>query len=191
MLSDLSRALESRDPYSRGHAARVTELADAVARWLGWSEERLATLQIGGLLHDIGKLAVPERLLHKRGPLSESERDEVQRHPTAGARLIEPISSAHAALPYVLYHHERWDGSGYPRGLKGERIPLGARIFAVVDAFDAMTFDRPYSRAITFDAARAEIKRCAGSHFDPKVVEAFLRVPAAALDEIRRRSVQP
>jgi HD-GYP domain-containing protein (c-di-GMP phosphodiesterase class II) len=94
-------------------------------------------------------------------------------------------------VPIVYHHHERWDGSGYPLGLKGESIPLGARIFAVVDAFDAMTFDRPYSKAITFEAARAEIRRCSGSHFDPTVVQSFLRVPEQLLEEIRRKSVAP
>ncbi|MDQ4030726.1 MAG: HD domain-containing protein, partial [Actinomycetota bacterium] len=144
VFADLSRALESRDPYSRGHAARVTALADAVARWLGWGEERLGDLQMGGLLHDIGKLAVPERLLHKRGPLSPSERDELQRHPAAGARLIEPIPSARPALPYVLYHHERWDGTGYPFGRAEGETPEEARLLAVADAYDAMTSTRPY-----------------------------------------------
>jgi HD-GYP domain-containing protein (c-di-GMP phosphodiesterase class II) len=176
VLSDLSRALESRDPYSRGHAARVTALAEPVARWLGWREDRLAGLHIGGLLHDIGKLAVPERLLHKRGPLSESERDEVQRHPAAGARLIEPIASARAALPYVLFHHERWDGAGYPFGTAGPETPEEARLLAVADAYDAMTSTRPYRPPLSPSRALAEIDRCAGTQFDPEMARAFLEV---------------
>ena len=111
-------------------------------------------------------------------------------HPEIGKRLIEKIPFLHGAMPVVWCHHEKWDGSGYPRGLKGEEIPLNARIFSVVDAFDAMTFDRPYSKAIPFEAAIAEIKRCAGSHFDPRVVESFLRVPLPLLEEIRRKSVE-
>jgi HD-GYP domain-containing protein (c-di-GMP phosphodiesterase class II) len=111
-------------------------------------------------------------------------------HPEIGKRLIEKIPFLRGAVPIVYCHHEKWDGSGYPRGLRGDEIPLGARIFTVVDAFDAMTFDRPYSRAITFEAAKTEIKRCAGSHFDPAVVESFLRVPEPLLEEIRRRSTE-
>jgi HD-GYP domain-containing protein (c-di-GMP phosphodiesterase class II) len=176
VLADLSRALESRDPFSRGHAARVTAFADAVARRLGWGDDRLAGLQIGGLLHDIGKLAVRERLLHKRGPLSLSERDEVRRHPTAGARLIEPIPSAHPALPYVLYHHERWDGAGYPFGTAGREIPEEARLLAVADAYDAMTSTRPYRAPLMTAGALAEIDRCAGTQFDPEMARAFLEV---------------
>jgi HD-GYP domain-containing protein (c-di-GMP phosphodiesterase class II) len=151
-------------------------LADAVARWLGWGDERLAGLQLGGLLHDIGKLSVPERLLHKRGPLSIGERDEVQRHPTAGARLLEPIPSARPALPYVLCHHERWDGKGYPFGTAGGETPVEARLLAVADAYDAMTSTRPYRRPLTAALALAEIDRCAGTQFDPELARAFLEV---------------
>ena len=115
----------------------------------------------------------------------------MRRHPEIGKRLIEGVPFLRGAIPIVYCHHEKWDGSGYPRGLKGEEIPLGARIFSAVDAFDAMTFDRPYSKAIAFDAAHTEITRCAGSHFDPAVVEAFLRVPESLLEEIRRKSVEP
>jgi len=143
------------------------------------------------LLHDIGKIGIPDAILLKPGPLTPEEWKVMHTHPEIGRRLIERIPFLRGAVPIVYSHHEKWDGSGYPRGLGGEDIPLGARIFAVVDAFDAMTFDRPYSKAITFDAAKAEIKRCAGTHFDPAVVEAFLRVPARFLDEIRRRSVEP
>ena len=115
----------------------------------------------------------------------------MRRHPEIGKALIERIPFLRGAVPVVWSHHEKWDGSGYPRGLKGEEIPLGARIFMVVDAFDAMTFDRPYSKAKPFDVAKSEIKRCAGAHFDPTVVKSFFRVPEALLEEIRRRSVEP
>jgi HD-GYP domain-containing protein (c-di-GMP phosphodiesterase class II) len=113
----------------------------------------------------------------------------MRRHPEIGKRLIEGIPFLRGAVPIVYHHHEHFDGSGYPLGLKGSDIPLGARIFAVVDAFDAMTFDRPYSKAISFDDAKAEIRRCAGTQFDPAVVAAFLRLPARLLDEIRDRSL--
>ncbi len=112
-------------------------------------------------------------------------------HPEIGRRLIENIPFLKGAVPIVYCHHERWDGNGYPTGLREEQIPLGARIFAVVDAFDAMTFDRPYSKAISFEAAKAEIVRCAGSHFDPAVVTSFVKVPDALLQEIRQKSVGP
>jgi HD-GYP domain-containing protein (c-di-GMP phosphodiesterase class II) len=129
--------------------------------------------------------------LLKPGPLTPEEWTIMRRHPEIGKRLIERIPFLRGAVPIVYSHHEKWDGSGYPGALKGEDIPLGARIFAVVDAFDAMTFDRPYSKAVPFEAAKAEIKRCAGTHFDPAVVAAFLQVPETLLDEIRRRSTDP
>jgi HD-GYP domain-containing protein (c-di-GMP phosphodiesterase class II) len=145
----------------------------------------------GVLLHDIGKIGIPDAILLKPGPLTPDEWRIMRTHPEIGKRLIERIPFLRGAVPIVYSHHEKWDGSGYPRALTGEDIPLGARIFAVVDAFDAMTFDRPYSRAVPFEAAKAEIRRCAGTHFDPAVVEAFLQVPEALLDEIRRRSIEP
>jgi HD-GYP domain-containing protein (c-di-GMP phosphodiesterase class II) len=179
MLAELSEAIESRDPYTRGHSARVTALAEAVARRLGWDDEQLRSLHMGGTLHDVGKLSVPGRILRKPGPLTPEELAEIRAHPEAGARLIEPIESAHCALPYVLHHHERWDGRGYPHRLAGPAIPLEARVLAVADAFDAMTSHRPYRRALGDDEALAEIDRCAGTQFDPEVVRAFLEVWAA------------
>jgi HD-GYP domain-containing protein (c-di-GMP phosphodiesterase class II) len=143
------------------------------------------------LLHDIGKIGIPDAILLKPGPLTPEEWAIMRTHPEIGKRLIERIPFLRGAVPIVYSHHEKWDGSGYPCALRGEEIPLGARIFAVVDAFDAMTFDRPYSRAVPFDAAKAEIKRCAGTHFDPTVVDGFLKVPESLLDEIRRRSIEP
>jgi HD-GYP domain-containing protein (c-di-GMP phosphodiesterase class II) len=180
MLAELSEAIESRDPYTRGHSARVTALADAVARWLGWGEGQLRTLSIGGPLHDIGKLSVAGRILRKPGPLTPEELAEIRSHPEAGARLIEPIASAQCALPYVLHHHERWDGRGYPHRLAGDEIPIEARVLAVADAFDAMTSHRPYRRALSNDEALAEVDRCAGTQFDPEIARAFLEVWGSA-----------
>ncbi len=176
MLAELSRAIESRDPYTRGHSARVTALADAVARWLGLGDELLRTLQIGGPLHDIGKLSIPGRILRKPGPLTGEELLEIRAHPEAGARLIAPIESALCALPYILHHHERWDGGGYPHGLAGSAIPIEARVLSVADAFDAMTSHRPYRGALDDEQALAEVDRCAGTQFDPGVAHAFLEV---------------
>ncbi|HVD49827.1 MAG TPA: HD-GYP domain-containing protein [Gaiellaceae bacterium] len=180
MLSVLSGAIEARDPYTRGHSARVTALAEAVARKLGWSEERLASLRLGGPLHDIGKLAVSDEVLRKAGRLDDHELAQIREHPKTGARLILRIAALRDAIPYVLYHHERWDGAGYPSGKAGEEIPLEARVLAVADAFDAMTSDRPYRRALTHEEALAEVERCAGTQFDPQIASVFLELFAVA-----------
>jgi len=140
------------------------------------------------LLHDIGKIGIPDGILLKPGRLGVEEWKIMRTHPELGRRLVERIPFLRGAVPIVYHHHERWDGTGYPSGLKGEMIPLGARIFAVADAFDAMTCDRPYSVAISFEAARVEIERCAGAHFDPAVVQAFLAVPLELLEAIRNGS---
>ena len=187
MLSVLSRAIEARDPHARGHSARVTVLAESIAIQLGWSEERLALLHVGGPLHDIGKLAVSDEVLSKPGRLDDDELAQIREHPKLGARLLLRVAAFRQALPYVLYHHERWDGTGYPTGRAGEAIPVEARVLAIADAFDAMTSDRPYRRALSRDEALAEVERCSGTQFDPALVEVFLelfvtaeRLPAAA-----------
>jgi len=174
VLTELSRAIEARDPYTRGHSARVSAIAEVIARRLGWRNARLAALRLGGQLHDVGKLNLDGTLLRKPGPLDDQERIEVRRHPIAGARLIRPFASLRPALPYVLFHHERWDGEGYPSGRSREQIPPGARVLAVADAFDAMTSTRPYRAALPAEQAIAEVRDCAGSQFDPAVVRAFL-----------------
>ena len=176
MLSTLSCAIEERDPYTRGHSARVTALALVVARRLGWSEERLASLRVGGPLHDIGKLGVSDDVLSKEGRLNEDEYAQIREHPKLGAKLLLRVTALRQALPYVLYHHERWDGNGYPTGKAGEEIPLEARVLAIADAFDAMTSDRPYRRALTRGEALAEVERCAGTQFDPQIAEIFLEI---------------
>ena len=176
MLTVLTGAIEARDPYTRGHSARVTALAEEVARRRGWSEARLASLRIGGPLHDIGKLAVSDDVLRKEGRLDESEHAQIREHPKIGARILLRMASLREAIPYVLYHHERWDGHGYPSGKAGEEIPLEARVLAVADAFDAMTSDRPYRRALTREQALAEIERCAGTQFDPRIAQVFLEL---------------
>jgi HD-GYP domain-containing protein (c-di-GMP phosphodiesterase class II) len=173
-VAALTRAVERRDPYARGHADRVTELAVAIGRRLGFEGERLEELRLGARLHDVGKLAVSARVLLKAGALTTGELLQIRAHPSAGARLVGSDDELRNALPYVLYHHERWDGGGYPEGRAGDAIPLGARIIGVADAFDAMTSDRPYRRALAVGQALAELFRCAGSQFDPAVVSAFL-----------------
>ena len=182
MVVRLTQALERRDPATRGHAARVAKLAEAVARRLGWAEERLEVLRLGAALHDVGKLAVPREVLTKAGPLTRAELDRIRRHPAAGALMIGPIAALHAALPYVLYHHARWDGRGYPSGRRGDEIPEEARLLALADAFDAMISTRPYRPARPLEHALAEIARCAGTQFDPRLAVAFLAVWDAARD---------
>ena len=184
ILSMLTRAIEARDPYTRGHSTRVTALAELVALRLGWGEERLKSLRIGGRLHDIGKLAVPDTVLCKQGRLEEDELAQIQEHPKIGARLILRIAALRDAIPYVLYHHERWDGTGYPSGKAGEEIPVEARVLAVADAFDAMTSDRPYRPALSHDEALAEVERCAGTQFDPQIARIFLELFGEA-EELR------
>jgi HD-GYP domain-containing protein (c-di-GMP phosphodiesterase class II) len=189
-LEALGSALDSRDVGTEAHSRRVHGYALATAREYGVPEANIPDLEHGVLLHDIGKIGIPDAILLKNGPLTPEEWQTMRRHPEIGKRLIEGVPFLRGAIPIVYCHHEKWDGSGYPRGLKAEEIPLGARIFSVVDAFDAMTFDRPYSKAIPFDLAYTEIKRCAGAHFDPAVVQAFLRVPESLLGEIRRKSIE-
>jgi response regulator RpfG family c-di-GMP phosphodiesterase len=189
-LEALGSALDSRDVGTESHSRRVHGYALATARAYGVPETDIPDLEHGVLLHDIGKIGIPDGILLKPGPLTPEEWKTMRRHPEIGKRLIENVPFLRGAIPIIYCHHEKWDGTGYPRALKGEEIPVGARIFSVVDAFDAMTFDRPYSKAVPFQAAFTEIKRCSGTHFDPTVVEAFLRVPDKLLEEIRRKSVE-
>src|SRR5688572_14853571 len=190
-LEALGSALDTRDVGTEAHSRRVHGYSMATAKEFGVPEHQLSDIAHGVLLHDIGKIGIPDAILLKPGPLTPEEWKVMRRHPEIGRRLIESIPFLREAVPIIYHHHERWDGSGYPLGLKGEDIPLGARIFAVVDAFDAMTYDRPYSKAIAVEDAKSEIHRCTGTHFDPTVVEAFFRVPEALLDQIRKKSSEP
>jgi HD-GYP domain-containing protein (c-di-GMP phosphodiesterase class II) len=174
LLASFSAAIEARDPYLSGHSARVTSTAEGLARRLGWRGERLDALRLGGSLHDVGKIAVKESVLRKPGPLTDAELAEIRTHPVAGARLIEGVDDFRQALPYVLHHHERWDGTGYPDRLAGEKIPIEARLLGVADAFDAMTSVRSYRPALSVDRALAELQRCAGAQFDPELAETFV-----------------
>jgi len=181
MLASISRALEQRD-QTYGHGARVGALAEPVAVRLGWDRERIRSLRYAAPLHDIGKVKVRPEVLGKPGPLTLDEVAEIRLHPRAGAALVRPLRSARHALPYVLFHHECWDGSGYPAGLRGRSIPLEARILSVADAFDAMISPRPYRRALTHRHAIGEIERCAGTQFDPVLAEIFVEVWAHGWD---------
>jgi HD-GYP domain-containing protein (c-di-GMP phosphodiesterase class II) len=182
-LASLSAAIEARDPYLRGHSARVTAYAEALARRLGWAGPKLDELRLGGSLHDVGKMSVSEGVLRKAGPLEEHELAEMRRHPAEGVRLIAGIDRFRPALPYVLFHHERWDGGGYPTGRRGGEIPVEARILALADSFDAMISTRPYRPALPVEYALAEVERCAGSQFDPQLAELFLGTWSSAVVE--------
>jgi HD-GYP domain-containing protein (c-di-GMP phosphodiesterase class II) len=146
---------------------------------LGWSSDQIHFLRIGCILHDVGKINISETVLNKKGPLTESEWEEMKRHPASGADLVKDIHYLAPAIPVILYHHERWNGKGYPQGLAGEDIPLPARIIAVADSFDAMTTLRPYRAVLTPEQSRQEILSGSGSQYDPAVVEAFLRAWSA------------
>ncbi len=174
-LAGWSRALDLRDRETEGHTQRVTELTVRLAQAMGVPEAELVHIRRGALLHDIGKLGIPDAILLKPGPLSEEEWEVMRRHPDYAFRWLAGIEFLRPALDIPYCHHERWDGGGYPRGLKGEEIPLAARIFAVVDVFDALTSDRPYRKAWSRDEALRYIHEQAGRQFDPKVVEVFLR----------------
>ena len=174
-LASLTSALEAKDDYTSAHAREVSDLAVAVARRLGASEELVQAIELGALLHDIGKIRIPEAVLHKRSALDDEEWAVMRTHPVVGERILAPIEALANVAPIVRSSHERWDGGGYPDGLSGEEIPLGARIVAVCDAFRAMVEPRPYRPALDLEAARAELDRCSGTQFDPSVVTALLR----------------
>jgi len=172
----LANAMDARDSYTGDHSQRLAAWAEATARELGCTEADIETIRWGALLHDIGKIGVPDRILLKPGPLTDEEREMINRHPEIGAEIVAPVRKLADIAPIIRAHQEKWDGTGYPDGLKGEAIPLRARILAVVDAYGAITDERPYKSARSHEEAVTELKACAGTQFDPQVVEAFLRV---------------
>ncbi len=173
-LAAFATAMDVCDPLLGPHAARVGANAEAVATRLGWDDQELQGLRLGATLHDVGKVNVRSEVLAKPGSLDERELAEIRAHPVEGTWLIAGIPSLGPALPYVLFHHERWDGAGYPTRRAGISIPVEARVLAVVDAFDAMTSLRPYRGTLSTSAAAHEIARCSGSQFDPNIAETFL-----------------
>lgn len=170
----LAAAVEARDPCTGGHLERVTKYSLSIARELGWDDEAIEQIEMGAILHDIGKISVEDAILRKPGPLSTDEWQHMRRHPETGAHLLRGIGFLTNVIPCVLHHHERFDGRGYPAGLRGEEIPIGGRIVAVADAFDAMTSTRPYRPALPDDYAIHELQSGAGVQWDPRVVAAFL-----------------
>jgi putative nucleotidyltransferase with HDIG domain len=189
-LAALGAALDLRDGETAGHSLRVCRYSLEIAGAMGLSDSELRGLAMGAYLHDIGKLATPDGILRKPGPLTPEEWKLMQQHVQTGYDLVKQIPFLAAAAEIILNHHERIDGSGYPRGLKAEQIPLAARIFAVADSLDAMTSDRPYRRAMPFEAAREEIRRKSGCLFDPQVAETFLQIPLNTWIAITKQPVQ-
>jgi putative nucleotidyltransferase with HDIG domain len=176
----LGAALDLKDPETEEHCRRVAKNSVRLGRELGLSKEQLRNLKWSAYLHDIGKIGIPENVLGKRATLESQEMEVVKAHPLMGFRMISSIDFLKSATDVVLYHHERYDGSGYPYGLRGRDIPLAARIFAIIDALDAITSDRPYRNARPFSAVVEELKRGSGKHFDPDIVERFLEIPERA-----------
>ncbi len=177
MVESLAVALDEKDNYSYGHVQRVTQLALALARRLNVPENEMEVLQICSVLHDIGKVGIPDSVLNKREQLTAEEQQMIRLHSEKGARILQPLSAnqkIRAIIPVIRHHHECYDGNGYPDGLRGEAIPLFSRIIAVVDCYDAMTYDRPYRPAVSPDRALEEIARRAGTQFDPRIAEVFL-----------------
>jgi cyclic di-GMP phosphodiesterase len=170
----LARTVEAKDAYTEGHLRRLERYAEAIGRCLCLEGEALIALRYGALLHDVGKVGIDEMIIRKGGPLTPAEYREMQQHSLIGERIVQPLRLAAAVGPIVRHHHERWDGCGYPDGLDGDSIPLGARIVAVADAFDAMTTQRPYNRTLGFDEAVARLRAGAGSYWDPRVVDVFI-----------------
>ena len=175
-LDSLALAVEGRDGMTAGHSHRVAHYAGVLGDALGLPASARRDLHYGSLLHDIGKIGIPDAILNKPGKLTDAEWEVMRRHPEIGTRMVAGVAFLRPALPIILAHHERWDGRGYPRGLAGEAIPLGARIFQVADTLDAIVSDRPYRRGQPLEAALAEIRRHAGTQFDPAVVETLERL---------------
>ncbi len=194
-LDALSAALDLRDRETEGHSRRVVEYTARLARQIGLDKATIMDIRRGSLIHDIGKIGVPDAVLHKPGPLDAAERKIIEKHPQAGYEMLLGIPYLQEEIKIVLAHQEKWDGTGYPFGLKGEAIPLGARLFAIADTFDALTSDRPYRKGRPYELARQIIAEESGKQFDPQAVEAFLAVPpeewmrirAMVMEEVARR----
>jgi len=190
-LKALTSALETRDSETHGHSERVVTYSLRLGREYGLNSEEMKALEFGSLLHDIGKIGVPDSILRKPAKLTEEEWVRMREHPLHGQQILRGIEFLQGAARVVAQHHEKWDGTGYPLGLQKEEIDINARIFAVADAFDAITSDRVYRRGKSYEAAAQELDDWAGRQFDPKVVEAFHRVPKEDWEELHRQSLLP
>jgi len=176
ILQVMAKILEAKDPYTKFHSENVAKYARQIAKRLGYSAKELELIQTAGILHDFGKIGVKEGVLNKAGHLTDAEMDSVKRHPVIAATILEPIEELHTIIADIRHHHEYWNGCGYPDGLQGSDIPLGARILMVADAFDAMSSERSYHEAMTRAEAIEEIRRCSETQFDPEIVKVFIEI---------------
>lgn len=183
-IQTLRYTVEAKDRYTRGHSDRVSEYSVLIGKYMGLSEDDLKILEIGGLFHDIGKIGVPDNILLKEGKLTDDEYGEIKNHPSIGKHILSNASTFENIIPIVYHHHEKYNGSGYPGKLKSEEIPLFARITAIADTFDAMTSKRSYRDALPLDIVRAEIIKCSGTQFDPKLVKVFIDILDNHINEI-------
>jgi len=190
-VSALASSIDAKDPYTHGHSRRVTLYSLAIAQALGLESEEVEDLELAGYLHDIGKIGMPQEILQKPLALTDEEFDIVKKHPLNGVRILENLKNLQRVSNFILHHHERLDGRGYPRGLAGDEIPLGARILAVADAFDAITSDRPYRRKSSVHDALLEIQRHAGRQFDPQVVRVFVSLVRSGKLQIGEQTAKP
>jgi len=184
-ITSLAYALDAKDGYTAGHSERVSEIAVGIGIELELSQYEIERMRLAGKVHDIGKIGIDGSILHKPGILEPAERAEMEKHPAIGERILAPVVEDTEILAMVRNHHERWDGDGYPDRLSGEGIPLGARILALADAFDAMTSERPYRTAKSMEFAIEEIQRCAGVQFDPEVVVAFFKARSVIAEAVK------
>ncbi len=174
-VSSLVAAVDAKDAYTKGHQERIAKLACLIGQTIGYSAEQLDLIQQAAILHDLGKIGVPEAILMKQDILTEEEFEIIKKHPVIGAEILSPVQFLKEVVPLVLYHHEKFDGTGYPEGLKGSQIPLSARIICIADAVDAMLSNRPYSYAKTVEKVKEELLQCSETHFDPQLVDAILK----------------
>lgn len=187
MAAALSNAIDARDSYTRGHSERVSEYAARLAAALKLPEDQIETIRYVGLLHDVGKVGIRDAIMKKQGTFTLDEYEEMKNHANIGADMLAGLKFLGKGQDWVRYHHERWDGHGFPKGLAGEEIPIEARILACADSFDAMTTDRPYKAKMNLDEAKRELLRCSGTQFDPKVVEAMIKV----IDKMKEEGAAP
>ncbi|MCK4679629.1 response regulator [bacterium] len=189
-IKALAQALEAKDEYTQGHSARVAEESVSIARYLSLSDTEIQRIWLAGYLHDIGKIGIKEAVLNKPGKLNEEEWDLIQQHPVVAGRILGPIPELSDIIDIIVHHHERYDGSGYPDGLEGNSIPLGARILAVADTYDALTSRRPYRDSLTLEEAHRILEEAAGTYLDPVIARAFLNLKQGVKAEPRQDSVE-
>lgn len=185
-IAAATASIDARDAYTAGHSKRVADIACKVGRKLGLEDSQLECLELAALLHDIGKIGIPDYILNKRGKFNEIEFQKIREHPTIGCSILEKIKFLSPMLPAILYHHERPDGKGYPEGLKADEIPIGASVLAIADTYDAMTSDRPYRSALSHESAVEELKKLKGMQFKKEVVDAFLKINIQNYNEAKK-----